>query len=484
MPQARSTAVAGNGTPERIDASRLRYWALVAFLALVFAMGGGARSDITSLIVLRPLSVLMLGFAAALAGRANLKRLGVPFYLLLALAALIAIQLIPLPPDIWRSLPGRALVARLTDDAGLAGTWRPLALSPSAAVNALLSLFVPMAGFMLWSIQPDLPVRRLAWALIIVGVINAMVGLLQIIGSPYGPLYLYSITNNGVAVGLFANRNHNAIFLASLIPLLGYVAMQARPGRNGDRKDVAIAGGALAAALFFIPLILVSGSRAGTVLGFAAVLLTGALLWIEQWLGARGTGRAAGFVARYAGVAFVLAVSGMALITYALSRSLAFERFLNGSIEGNMRAQVLPQLWNLAQTYFPAGSGFGSFYLVYEVSEPLGLLQENYLNQAHNDPLQAVIECGLPALLIMLALAAWFLVSGWKAARRFAQRQVRGAPPGIALFAWASLGILFAGSALDYPLRTPSLMLTAALLCCLIEAGLRADLSRANARRG
>jgi O-antigen ligase len=159
----------------------------------------------------------------------------------------------------------------------------------------------------------------------------------------------------------------------------------------------------------------------------------------------------------------------MVAATYLASRSVAFERLFAENFDADLRLRALPQLWKMAQVYFPFGTGFGAFELAYKVIEPFELLRTTYLNQAHNDALQVVIEGGLPALLVVAAFLGWFVLSGWRALRRLrgphAGREVALAP-----FAWASLAILVGGCIGDYPLRTPSLMAFAALLCCLIAA--------------
>jgi len=75
---------------------------------LLFA--GGSREDILTLVVVRPLAVLFAGYA--LIGDGQLRvRVGAPFWMLVALALIMAVQLIPLPHSIWSALPGRELIA-------------------------------------------------------------------------------------------------------------------------------------------------------------------------------------------------------------------------------------------------------------------------------------------------------------------------------------------------------------------------------------
>src|SRR3546814_18783044 len=65
-------------------------------------------------------------------------------------------------------------------------------------------------------------------------------GLAQVIGPRDGPLYLYEITNNGSAVGLFANRNHQAALLACLFPMLAVYASIDHPSAERMRLKFAL----------------------------------------------------------------------------------------------------------------------------------------------------------------------------------------------------------------------------------------------------
>ena len=83
-------------------------WGLITYLVLVFLMGGSSRYDMQSLIVLRPLGVLACGIALLTLAADHLRR-----YLFLSIIAglvltLVGLHLVPLPPEIWQSLPGRA----------------------------------------------------------------------------------------------------------------------------------------------------------------------------------------------------------------------------------------------------------------------------------------------------------------------------------------------------------------------------------------
>ena len=183
-----------------------------------------------------------------------------------------------------------------------------------------------------------------------------------------------------------------------------------------------------------------------------------------------------------------MALIGALGLAYVASRSLAFERLFTEQLDSELRVRLFPQLWRMVWDYFPVGTGYGTFELAYKVSEPMEFLDLQYLNQAHNDLLQFLIEGGVAGALL-LVFGLWFVLRGWRAGARFiSQSKARGSI-GVAPFAWISLAILLLGSLGDYPLRTPSIMLYAAVLCTLLARAVppsaaTRDVGRDSSRRG
>ncbi len=471
--------------------TRLAVLGLLIFAA--FAFGGGSRADITSLIVLRPLSFVLLALALLNLGRRDWARLGVPGWLALALVVLAIAQLVPLPPAIWTALPERELAAQIAATAKLAEQWHPLSLAPSRTLNTVFALGVPLAALALLAGLAASQHRKVIWLIVAVGMVSSLVGLAQLMGPAGGPLYFYRITNPDVAVGLFANRNHHAVFLASLVPLLGYLGFCAWHGRADGRRSViiiALAG----ASLFLLPLVLVTGSRAGAALALALALIMAALVWFSvrkradalAQAGAQSgaqSGRAPRMARGVIAPLMLAGIAGIAAITHFASRSLSIERLLDSGMDAGLRAELLPHLAAMARDHFPVGTGLGAFRRAWEVVEPRELLRPQYLNQAHNDVLQFLIEGGLVALVLMVLAVIWFVRSGVHAWRAFFASAQRGEPFGMALFTWLALAALLAGSLFDYPLRTPSLMALAALLAGLTQLSLRTAHDDAPAKR-
>ncbi|MFX5476572.1 hypothetical protein ABTD55_21880, partial [Acinetobacter baumannii] len=84
--------------------------------------------------------------------------------------------------------------------------WRPISLAPFRGLNSLLSLIVPVCALLL-AVSMKLNSRVLLTIIAGLGLVNALFGLLQVVGGSRSFLYLYSITNIDTPVGLFANEN-------------------------------------------------------------------------------------------------------------------------------------------------------------------------------------------------------------------------------------------------------------------------------------
>lgn len=436
-----------------------RYAMFCGFVALVFLTGGGSRADITSLVILRPLAFLMLGIALVMMDTRHWERVRLPMAAIALLALAMLLQLVPLPPFLWQALPGRESIMRGDALMAVGTIWRTLSLSPYGTLNSLFSLGVPAAVLALLAIQQGLGVERLILPVLVAGACSLVLGFAQISGPSQGPLYLYEITNKGAAVGLFANRNHNAMFLATLVPLVIWFGLKWREGRAGMSPVAGLTLTAAAVTLMMLG-VLATGSRSGFVLALMAFGLSA--LCARAMVARGGDAQRPGKLA-LVGIGVVpLAVLG----TLTALRATSIDRFLDRSLDQELRWQVLPHVAELAELYFPFGSGFGSFDKAYRMVEPPELLGPAYLNHAHNDALQIVVEAGAFGVLILLVTAGLLIAAGGKALkaiRRFRLAERDQSIP-VQPFATIALLLLLAGSATDYPLRVPSLMLLTALL--------------------
>lgn len=419
----------------------IRYSSLVALICALFLMGGASRNDVISLIVLYPLTALALGSFLMTPGPIRWQDVRTPLALLLAGAAVAAAQLVPLPPSIWSSLPGHARFLESAEVVGMAQPWRPISLMPDLTLSSLLAFLVPVTVLVGCASVPMRKCRDLLTWIAALAVGSAVFGLLQFAAGPNSALYHYDKTNTNVPTGFLANRNHQGLMLSIAFPLLALWAARMK----GHARETFAGWTALGAAIAIIPVILATGSRAGLVLGLVGIAVAG---WITLRFGVLlGEGRYRKWIA-WGGAAAILA---MIVVVILVSRDASVQRAMSSSMTEEARLQYFPLLMRLVGDYFPVGSGLGSFNPVFRSVETLNILQPNYLNHAHNDMVEVLIETGLAGGVLLILLVAW-LVRNAKVVltSRSRHEALWFARTGVAIIVMALLASL-----VDYPLRTP-----------------------------
>lgn len=423
------------------------FWTLLVFLSLVFLMGGSGRDDVLSLILLRPLAVVALAVGLFGLTREEIRAHRGLLMFGGALIGLIALHLVPLPPSIWASLPGRDLAREAGEVAGIAQPWRPLSLIPWRGWNSLFAALVPLAALVLAIRCTARQREHLLKAVLILVAASMLWAIAQVASGYASSLSLYRITNPASPTGLYANRNHFAALICSALPMLAFLA--ARDG--GERGATQLRWWLIAAiGCAAIVLLLVIGSRSGIVLAFVGLAL-GALILARGRSRAEGRGRWLAIAAGGAALGLVVA------LTAYLARAEALERLFAEGDENRLATwgPIAQMIW----AYFPFGSGIGSFVDVYRVAEPRELLHLSYLNHAHNDWLEWPLETGLPGLALLLgAVIAWVAKSTRLLTARPEDRAAR-----LALVGAAVLLILALASIADYPTRAPSIACLAAI---------------------
>ena len=458
-----------------------RLVALALFVFTVVLTGGGSRSDIASLPLLRGFAALtffaMLAFVPAVTWRG----IRIPLILLGLLAAWMVVQLIPLSPAIWSTLPLRDRVVAIDELLGTGDRWRPISMTPTQTVNSLLALIVPAAALLVAAAVPAGERIRLWWAIWGFGVASAVFCLFQFVAGPRSLYYLYRITNEGSLVGLFANRNHNALLLSLSILSAGWLAVNEIASRTKRPLIVPMLIGSM---VFFLLLILIIGSRFGLVFGSVSLFFCYLLVRWSYRFEPKPINQARGRAHRRAAAAApaapaarparrillnllpFLLIAGLVAVFYFSGRDNTVARLVDGDGAEEIRIAALGTVASLAKGQWLLGSGFGSFASVYQIVEPDTLLRQDYFNQAHNDWLQLPIEGGLPAVLIFLAGASW-IVSGLVGALRQRLRPlgVEFVEPIVLAGAFALIAL---NSIVDYPLRTQSLAMIAVFLLVIL----------------
>ena len=424
-------------SPRRWNLPLATGWMIACLL-----LGGASNAGLLANIVLQLGAAAVIGWTlwrgAGLEPATGERSL---LLMLLALIGWIVVSLVPLPPALWTLVPGRGFVADGYRLLGMELPWLPLSLSDDRTLRSVLALLVPAASYLLVRRLDPAERNRLVVAVVIVCCLSVLLGMAQLLGGQNSPLRLYAITNRSDPVGLFANANHFATMLLIAIPLAGAAFIE-RPEkrRNTLRLRTARAFGLGAIAICGLGLVLV-GSNAGLLLLLPA--MAGAVLLgpARHLLGQRR-------------VVLALGVAGAAiaaLVVVGVSAGLLTQKL---GVSATSRQQVTATTLKAAGEFLPAGSGLGSFPAIYLMKSGGQGTSGEWMNHAHDDPAEVLLELGLPGLLLMGAFAVWLLrqsLGAWHDPERTdrAARLARAAALGLLL--------VVVHSFVDYPLRAAAI---------------------------
>lgn len=415
------------------DAQTRLALACIGFVWLIITFGGGSsRADVLYLVPVRIAALAGIVVLLLFTTKERLHLQKGPLIFLAAAALLIALSLIPLPYSWWTALPGRSVYAGLSAAPEIGEIARPLSLTPDLTLNALFSLLPPLLFLLA---VPAVDLRGQRWilsGLLITILLSGLLGLLQVAGGTESALRHYQFTNPDAATGFFANRNHQAVFLAMGIPLSFWWATRVGKGR---RLRAAIA---ISCVLFLLTAAVTTQSRMGAITVVLALLLSAAAFYRNLQKRGRRIALAA--------LALGAVLGAGAIATWSTGRLSL------GAVSEDARIRNLPEIIEAGRTFFPVGAGFGSFPDVFLRFESTEDLSPQYMNHAHNDLAEIVVEGGLPALLFLAAFLIWLGLS-WRSAW---SRKADRLPGSDEARLCAILVVLpLTASLTDYPLRTP-----------------------------
>ena len=430
----------------------IRHALVPAYLLACLLLGGASAAGFAANLVLQLAALPLIGWSLwPLLQQAPAAQIRSLLGLAASLVAVLLLQLVPLPPALWSALPGRDFVVQDYHLLGLPLPWLPLSLAPQTTLASLLWLLPAFAVLLAMLVRGSFRGRGIAAVIVAVTLVGIAIGALQVIGGESA--YFYAVTNFGVAVGFFANGNHNATLMLVCIPFLAALQATLLKRKSSPRSASAIRLLVAAAYAIIVVGLLINASLAGIGLGVPVALTT----WLVF-------GRQRPTLRRILAVATVVASIGTLLV-------IAVGPFGN-NLFGHQTSHVelsrqtsFRLTFQAARRFLPFGSGTGSFQPIYHREEPLDTVTTTYMNHAHSDWLELLLETGV----VGIALAALFLA--WWGLRVRAIWQAEERDP-FAQAATIASAAMMLHSVVDYPLRTAALSAVFAA-CLALLSGVR-----------
>lgn len=367
--------------------------------------------------------------------------------LILLVIALLMVQLVPMPPSFWHGLPGRELALSVRSAIGEADRFAPISLDPAATRDMLAFFIVPVAMFVATMQAGRAGQYRLLQVVAVFCLLNGLLVIAQFQGLSWLNLY----TSYGrPGTGLFANKNHCALFLVTSMPAVAWWIMQARIAiADATRRWIAVAATGFVALTVFGCL-----SRAGLALLPVGAVASGLIIVPHVVRGRPAMLALGGFAV--AMLLLVVVLPDTAVVSRALSRFDA---------QSDLRYQFWPVVIEGIKAYFPVGSGLGTFQPVFAALEPLSIVKPTFVNNAHSDYLEIALEAGAAGIALVVGFLAWFVATSIVRLRSLRREHAGFVPIVIAV---AGIVEILLHSIVDYPLRTLALSALTAAYCGIL----------------
>jgi len=385
-------------------------------LIVALLVGGSSVRGVTSTMVVEMLALLVL--PATVAWSRSPAYWPAVTWTLCAALGVAALQLLPI---------GGLMPLYLVTDAGLALP-RPVAwtVAMDRTVEAIFFFGAPAVMFLALGRFSEDAFNRLLPFVYLGLLANVVVALVQFAarkGAELNPGFLpYE-----AAAGFFANPNHFATLMFVGIPLVIYQFV-------AIRKPLL----SLAAIAVIVLACFATGSVAGAFLSLGCALVSYALI--------------APLDTRWRAALIGLALSGVALLSLNVGNVLDIQ-----PDDPLNRVTIWRNTLAGIASYLPFGSGFGTFDLVYPQFETVADVQSSFINHAHNEFLELLLEGGVATGVLLAAYLA--LVA--RAMIRLPASPLRWA-------ALCGLGFVLLHSLVDYPLRNIAMAFLFAILNAIV----------------
>jgi O-antigen ligase len=280
--------------------------------------------------------------------------------------------------------------------------------------------------------------------------------------APNGKLYwIWGLAQGGAIYGPYVNHNHYAGLMEMLVPFP--LVLATTRFTDGNRKIVVAGIAALMAASIFL-----SGSRGGMTAFAAQMVLLGVLLVRKREEGWKQSLILGAFLATV--IVFLVWMGGNELTRRLASIHSEAREELSGGVRLTIDRDCLRMLIKRPLL----GWGLGAFPVVYP--EFRSFYTTFFVNQAHNDYLQLLVETGVAGF----SIAIWFLVLVFRRAAGKLQNWTETATGALTVAAGLGCVGILVHSFLDFNLQIPA---NAALFYVLCGIAASAPLLESSRRR-
>ncbi len=270
--------------------------------------------------------------------------------------------------------------------------------------------------------------------------------------APNGKLYwIWTSAQGGAIYGPYVNHNHYAGLMEMLMPFP--LVLAATRYTEGSRKILAAGIAALMAASIFL-----SGSRGGMAAFVAQMIVLGVLLVRKRDGGWQQPLLLGAFLA--AVIVFLVWMGGNELTR----RLISIHSEAREEISGGVRLTIDRDCLRMALHRPFLGWGMGTFPIVYP--EFRTFYTTFFVNQAHNDYLQLLVETGLAGV----AIAVWFLVLLFRRAFAKIKNWTESASGALTVMALLGCTGILVHSFLDFNLQIPANAALFYVLCAIAAA--------------
>ncbi|QZD89458.1 O-antigen ligase family protein [Qipengyuania aurantiaca] len=367
-------------------------FSLAIFLLIALILGGGGiRHGLTNLFVQLGGLALLLLWPDKIGQFLSKAPKGL-IVLVAATVLLPVMQLVPLPPEVWKALPGREMALESRALVHAENDWFPLTLDRGRTITALFALAGPLAVIVTYRFGSKKASHAGLGILAGLAILQLAYGVLQLaVGGD--ALLLYETNSEGRFYGFFVGHIASGLFL--VIGLCALIGLYEVSNKSTVRTTLFIAF----SILLVIGVILTNSRSAVALLclpGLWALIIAVrrvmALPSRKRWvsLGA---------------ALFALVGAGMLMATNN-RLDQTWERFEDFE---DSRPDIWADTVVGIERYWPVGSGMGTFDEVFQVEESLEALITKKAARAHNEYLEILLEAGIFGVALVIAWLLYLL---------------------------------------------------------------------------